>query len=105
MDEKIKKILEHYTYAHQIRKHIEEVLEMQEAIDIYLMDVYDKKENEEHLKEEISDYFITRKQIDMVAKNMMYEIGATEEEIEEIMEYKVNRHLKRIEGESNDGKS
>lgn len=86
MKEKLLKIIEFYGVNNQQRKLMEEIFELQEAI-IKNEDVYD-------IAHEIADCLVVINQF-----KEYFEI--TDEQIEDIMNYKIDRQLKRIEEENN----
>ena len=94
MKEDCLKIIEHYGVNHQQRKLAEEVFELQEAIfaNWYDIDGVTNVGYVEHIREEIGDVIVILKQI-----QYYYEIP--DEEIEDVMKYKVQRTLKRMEKE------
>ena len=94
MKEDCSKIIEHYGVNHQQRKLAEEVFELQEAIfaNWYDIDGVTNVGYVEHIREEIGDVIVILKQI-----QYYYEIP--DEEIEDVMKYKVQRTLKRMEKE------
>lgn len=94
MKEDCSKIIEHYGVNHQQRKLAEEVFELQEAIfaNWYDVDGVTNVGYVEHIREEIADVTVVLKQI-----QYYYEIP--DEEIEDVMKYKVQRTLKRMEKE------
>ena len=94
MKEDCLKIIEHYGVNHQQRKLAEEVFELQEAIfaNWYDTDGVTDVGYVEHIREEIADVMVILKQI-----QYYYEIP--DEEIEDVMKYKVQRTLKRMEKE------
>lgn len=95
MKEDLLQIIQHYGINHQQRKFQEEVFELNEAIICCENDdfsYYDEvcKSNKKHITEEIADNFVLLKQF-----QYYYEI--TDKEIEEVMQFKINRQLERIE--------
>lgn len=94
MREDCLKIIDHYGINHQQRKLAEEVFELQEAIfaNWYDIDGVTNVGYVEHIREEIADVIVILKQI-----QYYYEIP--DEEIEDVMKYKVQRTLKRMEKE------
>ena len=99
MKEDCSKIIEHYGVNHQQRKLAEEVFELNEAIIQYEIVYRDMcysgeaiNNQRQHIAEEIADVMVILKQI-----QYYYEIP--DEEIEDVMKYKVQRTLKRMEKE------
>lgn len=98
MNEKAKKIIEHYGINSQQRKLQEEIFELQEAImthelkqsveyEIPLTEIISSME---HIIEEMADVMV-------VLTQLKEYYGISTKAIEEFMEYKINRQLKRIE--------
>lgn len=102
MKDKLLKIIQKYGIEHQQRKLEEEVFELQQAIinyedvyeanQIYEGNDYNISKFREHIEEEISDVMVMLKQI-------QYFYDIKDEHIEEIMNYKIDRQLERIENE------
>lgn len=99
MKEDCSKIIEHYGVNHQQRKFAEEVFELNEAIIQYEIVYRDMcysgeviNNQRQHIAEEIADVMVILKQI-----QYYYEIP--DEEIEDVMKYKVQRTLERMEKE------
>lgn len=93
MKDKLLQIINHYGTIEQLKYIHSEYYELDEAI--ILKEVYGSKRDkalERHIAEEISDIMVMLKQF-----QHYYEI--TDEEIEKVMEYKINRQLERIEKE------
>lgn len=102
MKEKLLKIIEHYGVNNQQRKLMEEIFELQEAIFEYENSGWDfsdescediERDYRYHMAEEIADVQVMLNQF-----KEHYEI--TDEQIEGIMNYKINRQLERIKKES-----
>lgn len=100
MKEDLLKIINHYGVRGQLRQFNEESYELEEAIinaeNNKLIGI-SRKPSElaiEHIAEEIADVCV------MLREFMEY-YNITQDEITEIMEYKINRQLERIKGESN----
>jgi NTP pyrophosphatase (non-canonical NTP hydrolase) len=95
MEEKLKKIIDYYGINNQQRKLQEEVFELQEAIteldmaerDVNLFDIEHFKGN---IVEELADVFVILNQL-----AIYYKID--EDKLYNIMEYKINRTLNRME--------
>ena len=85
MKEKLLKIIEHYGVMPQLKYFQSEIFELNEAI-IKNEDIYD-------IAQEIADVQVMLNQF-----KEYYEI--TDEQIEGIMNYKINRQLERIKKES-----
>lgn len=87
---RIKKILDHYGGENQIRKTIEELDELKEALE--------ERHNVEHILEECADVMIMLNQLSLI-----YDFD--KEMANVMMEYKIERTLLRIrEEEKNDTK-
>ena len=92
-------IKDHYTYDAQSRQAIEEMAELTQAINkfwrkemncgYHLSDTDKDKDHREHIAEEIADVYICLKQMEMFLN-----IG---ESVENYIDYKIDRQLKRIE--------
>ena len=102
MKEELKQIIDRYGINNQLRKFNEESYELIEAIFEYNAQK-EACENigcsrihidkcKEHITEEIADVIVMLKQF-------QYYYDITDEEIEEVMKYKINRQLQRIENE------
>ncbi len=96
MKEKLLKIIEHYGEEKQLKYIHTEYFELDEAILNYWNDetYYEEVErnDKEHIAEEIADVMVMLKQF-------QYNHEITDEQIEDIMNYKIDRQLKRIEEE------
>lgn len=97
MKEKLLKIIEHYGEEKQLKYIHTEYFELDEAILNYWNDetYYEEVErnDKEHIAEEIADVMVMLKQF-------QYNHEITDEQIEGIMNYKINRQLERIKKES-----
>ena len=89
MKDKLLQIINRYGIEHQQRKLQEEVFELQQAIIKY--EYVDFTELED-ITEEIAD-------VQVMLKQFQYYYEITDEEIEELMQFKVDRQLERIEKE------
>ena len=83
MENKLLTIFNTYGKSHQVSKLLEEVGEFIETV---------INEDKENMIQEIADCFVMLKQF-------QYYYGITDEEIEEVMKYKVERTIKRMENE------
>lgn len=99
MNDNILKVVKHYGILKQLKYMSTEQFELDEAIIRYelieesgLFRSSDECEERNHIVEELVDNLFMLKQI-----QLYYEI--TDEEIEEVMNYKINRQLERIENE------
>lgn len=111
MNEKLRKIINHYGIDKQLKYFQSEVFELNEAIiknrntgvletitngilNVLspLLNTDYKDYSKDHIKEEIADVMVMLKQI-----QLYYDIST--EDIEEIMTFKVNRQLERIKKE------
>lgn len=102
MKEKLLTIINHYGINEQLKYIHSEYFELDEAIikyEDYAYENYDYGVGKvewgkwrEHIAEEISDIMVMLKQF-------QYYYGISDEEIENIMNYKIDRQLKRIEDE------
>lgn len=94
------KIISTYGVLPQLKYFQSEIFELNESIIKYENipnGIYEhiKNEYKEHIAEEISDCFVMLKQF-------QYYYGIEDKEIEEVMRYKINRQLKRIESENDE---
>ena len=102
METKLKEIIDHYGVASQQKKLAEEVFELQEAIknyqdfdeanSMYEGDLYTIPKFRDDIIEEMADVFVLLNQF-----IVFYKI--TDEELNSIIKYKVNRQLERINKE------
>lgn len=97
MREKVLKIIRRYGLRHQLRKLTEEVFELHEAITEYEMyrrsalpSLSVENKYKKHIEEEFADVLVLLSQI-----KHYYNLDS--EKIKEIMDYKINRQLDRIE--------
>ena len=93
--EDFEKIVEYYGMREQLKYFQSEVFELNEAI---LANRYDTEEITidgyvEHIREEIADVMVMLKQF-------QYYYGIDDEQIEEIMRFKIDRQLERIKNEN-----
>lgn len=98
MKEKSLAIINHYGINKQLKYIHSEYFELDEAIIEFEYDEYDyysevEESHKKHVAEEISDIMVMLKQF-------QYYYGISDEEIENIMNYKIDRQLKRIEDEN-----
>lgn len=99
MKEELLKIINNYGINHQLRKFNEETYELIEAIIKYEEAKYDYFEkyichenrdiSTNNIAEEIAD-------VTVMLKQFQYYYGIEDKEIEEVMKYKVERQLERI---------
>ena len=98
MKDRLLQIINHYRVMPQLKYFQSEVFELVEAVINrelhwnYDTEIQDIKPLDKHIAEEISDCFVMLKQF-------QYYYGITDEEIEEVMKYKIDRQLERIENE------
>ena len=96
MQEKLLQIVNHYGIDKQLKYIHSEYFELDEAILNYWSDetYYDEVEkyDKNHIAEEIADVMVMLKQF-------QYYYGIEDKNIEEIMNHKIDRQLKRIESE------
>lgn len=91
MKEDLLKIINNYGISNQIKKFNEECFELEEAIIDHEWLVSERGRGyKKHIIEELSDVMVLFKQI-----QYWYEIE--DEEIEEMMKFKIDRTLKRME--------
>ena len=95
MKEKLLKIINHYGVMPQLKYLQSEVFELTEAIITYeidykSLDIQDMTDDKNHIAEEIADVLV------MLAQFVEY-YGISNEDLEKITNYKVERQLKRIE--------
>lgn len=100
MEDDLLKIISTYGVLPQLKYFQSEIFELNESIIKYENipnGIYEhiKNEYKEHIAEEISDCFVMLKQF-------QYYYGIEDKEIEEVMRYKINRQLKRIESENDE---
>lgn len=102
MKEDLLKIINHYGVLSQLKYFQSEVFELNEAIIDYEHDTglrldaddnwYYGHKSKEHIAEEIADVMVMLKQF-------QYYYGIEDEQIEEVMRYKINRQLERLNNE------
>lgn len=89
-------IIEHYGIDHQQRKLVEEVFELNQAIDFFEYtnntNMFDLKEYKEHIVEELAD-------VTLLLNQIRYFYNITYDETQKVYEYKLNRTLNRMENE------
>ena len=91
--EEILKIINTYGVMPQLKYFQSEVFEFNEAIfEKEKIGAYPGIEERKHIAEEIADVVVMLKQF-------QYYYGITDEEIEEVMKYKIERTIKRMENE------
>ena len=106
MKNKLLQIINHYGIDKQLKYIHSEYFELDEAI----LDTeayksfeegegveYDEKGCKEHITEEIADVMVMLKQF-------QYYYGIEDKQVEEVMNYKIDRQLDRIEKEKNNDK-
>lgn len=91
MEDKLKKIISHYGVTAQLKYFQSEVYELTEAI-LWNELTPSTWHDTEHITEEIADVMVMLKQL-----QLHYHIR--DEEIKDIMEFKINRQIERIERE------
>lgn len=101
MEDRVLKIIKHYGVIPQLKYFQSEVFELNEAIFQYeeqkrvceqFCDELHCDKEKEHIAEEIAD-------VQMMLEQFQHYYGISNSEIYKIMEYKVDRQLKRIENE------
>ena len=95
MEKDLLKIIKHYGVIPQLKYFQSEVFELNEAIIRY--NEADDDELINHIKEEIADVLCMLRQF-------QYEFGFKDEDINKIIEFKVNRQLARMEKEKKEKK-
>lgn len=101
MKDDLLKIISFYGVMPQLKYFQSEVFELVEAVINrelhwnYDTEIQDIKPLDKHIAEEISDCFVMLKQF-------QYYYGIEDKEIEEVMKYKIDRQLKRIESENDE---
>ena len=88
MQENLLKIINHYGVLPQLKYFQSEVFELNEAI-IKAENSFEPIQDIDHIAEEIAD-------VTCMLKQFQYYYDISDEEIEEVMKYKVERQLKRI---------
>lgn len=104
MKEQLKEIIEHYGVMKQLKYFQSEVFELNEAIinrENYLdysseIEPYNIVMLDKHIAEEIADVIV------MLAQFKEY-YGITDEQIDDVFDYKVARQLERIKNEVDNG--
>ena len=89
MNDKLKQIIKHYGVLPQLKYFQSEVYELTEAMLWNEFDELVTRHSKEHIAEEIADVMVMLKQF-----QLYYCIK--DEEIEDIMKFKIDRQLKRI---------
>ena len=89
MNDKLKQIIKHYGVTHQLKYFQSEVYELTEAILWYEITPEIIKDTQ-FIAEEIADVMVMLKQFQLY-------YGIEDSEIKKIMEFKIDRQLKRIE--------
>ena len=89
MKKDLLQIINNYGLKHQLKYIHSEYFELDEAILNYIT----RNEDREHIAEEIADIMVMLKQF-----QYYYEIE--DKQIEDIMKYKIDRQLKRIDDEN-----
>lgn len=96
MEEKLLKIINYYGVMPQLKYIHSEYFELDEAITVHQLNEYYNEEydmeyelNKEHIAEELADIMVMLKQF-------QYYFGITNKQIEDIMNYKIDRQLERI---------
>ena len=98
MKDDLLKIISFYGVMPQLKYFQSEVFELVEAVINrelhwnYDTEIQDIKPLDKHIAEEISDCFVMLKQF-------QYYYGIEDKEIEEVMKYKIERTIKRMENE------
>lgn len=91
--EQLQEIVNHYGHESQKAMLFEEMSELQKEI---CKDIRNKR-NVEHIAEELADVYIMLQQMQLI-------YGITDEQIEQVVQDKIERTLDRIEGECNESK-
>lgn len=96
MKENLLKIINHYGLLPQLKYFQSEVFELNEAIITFENEPLNflGTANKNHIKEEIGDVLCMLRQF-------QYYYGFTDEEIDDIVKYKVNRQLERMRNDEN----
>lgn len=94
MKDKLLQIINHYGPLNQRKKLCEEFMELQDEL-FYIYDFGDDREN---LLSEVADVLV-------LVMQFAYEYGYPLEEIIDMMNYKIDRQLDRIEKENSDGRN
>lgn len=104
MKDKLLQIIQHYGINNQLKYIHSEYFELDESIFKYenvgfnlidegFKDIEEKYK--EHIAEEIADVMVMLRQF-------QYYYGISDEQIEDVMKYKIDRQLKRMESKNND---
>lgn len=101
MKEDLLKIINHYGLMNQLKYIHSEYFELDEAIICYEPSKYIYEDagkiiQERHIAEEIADIMVMLKQF-------QYYYDISDEQIEDIMKFKIKRQLERIESEKKEG--
>jgi NTP pyrophosphatase (non-canonical NTP hydrolase) len=96
MNDKLKKIINTYGVTNQLKYFQSEVYELTEAMLWNEFDELVTRHSKEHIAEEIADVMVMLKQF-----QLYYCIK--DEEIEDIMRFKINRQIGRIKNEIHSG--
>lgn len=91
--EQLQQIINHYGHESQKAMLFEEMAELQKEVCKELRG----KGDIQHIAEELADVYIMLQQIQLI-------YGITDEQIEQVVQDKVERTLDRIEGECNESK-
>lgn len=103
MEEKLKQIISFYGLPHQLKYIHSEYFELDESILDYEKSGWDfsyedceyiEREYRNHIAEELSDIMVMLKQF-------QYYYGIEDKQIEDIMNFKIDRQLERIKNEDN----
>ena len=93
MEKDLMKIINHYGIMEQLKYIHSEYYELDEAIFDYEIGNYSNSNYlKEHIAEEIADIMVMLKQF-------QYYYDISDKQIEDIMKFKINRQLERIESE------
>ena len=91
--EQLQEIINHYGANHQKDKLFEEMAELQKEA----CKEKDGKGNIQHIAEGLADVYIVLQQMQLI-------YGITDEQIEQVVQEKIERTLDRIEGECDESK-
>ena len=102
MKDKLLQIINHYGIDKQLKYIHSEYFELDEAIiDYRYVEVYKgspaEKYHKEHIAEELADVMVMLKQF-------QYYYGIEDKQVEDVMQYKIDRQLDRIEKENSNVK-
>lgn len=92
MENQLKQIIKHYGIMKQLKYIHSEYFELDEAILNYISKDENMYQDREHIAEEIADVMVMLEQF-----RLYYDID--KETINNLMEYKINRQIERIENE------